>query len=307
MALHPQLDDLLELRHQAHAFGMASNHLVNSSFSGLYSSVFRGSGLDFEEVREYREGDDIRNMEWKVTARTNSPHLKVFREERDRSVVLCVDQGPHMNFGTRGTFKSIQAAHAAALIGWAANAVHDRVGGLSFGDPVAGMRHFRPTKDRRALWRLLKTLSEPTELGAAPTDDSLLIALQQAERGAATGSLIFVLADFNRETQSLETTLGRLGQRHTVVLLPVDDPADRALPDMGRVVFAGADGATAEVDTANPAGRAAYTRLWESHRAALLGMANRLATLAIPLSTDEDVHKTLAKGLQFSARTRVLR
>ncbi|MCB1867359.1 MAG: DUF58 domain-containing protein, partial [Gammaproteobacteria bacterium] len=79
MALYPRLDDLLELRHQARTLGLASHHLVNSSFSGLYASVFRGTGLDFEEVREYHEGDDIRNMDWKVTARTNSPHLKTFR------------------------------------------------------------------------------------------------------------------------------------------------------------------------------------------------------------------------------------
>ena len=115
MSLHPQLDDLLELRHQARALGVAASHLVNSTFTGLYASVFRGTGLDFDEVREYREGDDIRNMDWLVTARTDVPHLKVFREERQRSVILCIDTGPHMSFGTRGTFKSIQAARTAAL------------------------------------------------------------------------------------------------------------------------------------------------------------------------------------------------
>jgi len=120
MTLQPRLDDLLELRHRARTLGLASHHLVNSTFSGLYASVFRGTGLDFEEVREYQEGDDIRNMDWKVTARTNEPHLKVYREERERSVLLCVDHGPHMFFGTRGTFKSIQAARCAALLGWAA-------------------------------------------------------------------------------------------------------------------------------------------------------------------------------------------
>ncbi len=104
MSLHPQLDDLLELRHQARALGIASHHLVNSTFTGLYASVFRGTGLDFDEVREYQEGDDIRNMDWLVTARTDTPHLKIFREERQRSVLLCIDTGPHMSFGTRGTF-----------------------------------------------------------------------------------------------------------------------------------------------------------------------------------------------------------
>jgi uncharacterized protein (DUF58 family) len=130
MSLHPQLDDLLELRHQARALGVAAHHLVNSTFTGLYSSVFRGTGLDFDEVREYQQGDDIRNMDWLVTARTNVPHLKIFREERQRSVILCIDTGPHMSFGTRGTFKSIQAARTAALIGWAASKQHDRVGGV---------------------------------------------------------------------------------------------------------------------------------------------------------------------------------
>ena len=123
----PRLDDLLELRHQAHTLGLASHHLVNSAFSGVYASVFRGQGLNFEEVREYREGDDIRNMDWKVTARTDEPHLKVYREERERSVVLCVDHGPHMHFGTRGTFKYVQATRATALLGWAANGHDDRV------------------------------------------------------------------------------------------------------------------------------------------------------------------------------------
>jgi len=241
MALYPRLDDLLELRHQARTLGLASHHLVNSSFSGLYASVFRGTGLDFEEVREYHEGDDIRNMEWKVTARTNTPHLKTFREERERSVVLCVDQGPHMSFGTRGTFKSIQAARSAALLGWAANSLNDRVGGLLFGDSGSTSHHFRPTKDRRALWRLLKALSGPSEGGEA-VKDPLLNALQRAERGTPTGSLIFVIADMNREVTSLETTLGRLSQRHSLVLVPIDDKADRDLPDLGRALFTDQEG-----------------------------------------------------------------
>ncbi len=191
MALRPALDELLELRHQAHALGIASRHLVGSSFAGVYASVFRGQGLDFEEVREYHEGDDIRSMDWKVTARTNEPHLKLYREERERSVLLCVDQGPRMQFGTRGTFKAVQAARAAALIGWAASRMHDRVGGILYG---AQPQHFRPTKDRRALWRLLKALAE--EPGTSPdVPDALAGALRRADRGAPTGSLVFVIGD----------------------------------------------------------------------------------------------------------------
>ena len=306
MALHPHLDDLLELRHQAHTLGLASHHLVNPSFSGLYASVFRGTGLDFEEVRDYREGDDIRNMEWKVTARTNAPHLKVFREERERSVVLCVDQGPHMAFGTRGTFKSVQAAQAAALLGWAASGLHDRVGGLLFGDATTGPRHFRPTKDRRALWRLLKALTEPSSEGNN-IKDPLHDALQRAEKGTTTGSLIFVIADMNRESASLETTLGRLCQRHTLVLIPVDDPADKNLPQMGKALFTDASGNLIEIDTDDPDGAASYKAEWLTHRRSLQGIANRLGIPFIPISTDTDVHQTLMRGMRQSARTRILR
>lgn len=306
MALYPRLDDLLELRHQAHTLGLASHHLVNSNFSGLYASVFRGTGLDFEEVREYQEGDDVRNMDWKVTARINTPHLKVFREERERSVVLCVDQGPHMNFGTRNTFKSVQAARAAALLGWAANGLHDRVGGLLFGDSQRKIHHFRPTKDRRALWRLLKSLSEKSEHPVRDTDP-LLHALQQVERGTLVGSLIFVIADLNRDVTNLETTLGRLSQRHTVVMIPVDDPADRSLPDMGRTLFSDPFGELIEVDTSDAEARQNYTQNWEQRRAQLRGIANGLGIPVIPVSTGADVQQALMTGMKASARRRVLR
>ncbi|MCP4283861.1 MAG: DUF58 domain-containing protein [Gammaproteobacteria bacterium] len=301
MALYPRLDDLLELRHQARTLGLASHHLVNSSFSGLYASVFRGTGLDFEEVREYHEGDDIRNMEWKVTARTNSPHLKTFREERERSVVLCVDQGPHMSFGTRGTFKSIQAARSAALLGWAANSLNDRVGGLLFGDSANTSHHFRPTKDRRALWRLLKALSRPSEGGEA-VKDPLLNALQRAERGTATGSLIFIIADMNREITTLEATIGRLSQRHSLVLVPIDDIADRELPNIGRALFADHQGNLLEIETGDEAGREAYRKSWEQNRQFLAGVANRLRIPLIPVSTNEDVHQALMRGMRRTRR-----
>jgi uncharacterized protein (DUF58 family) len=305
MSLYPRLDDLLELRHASHTLGLSSRHLVNSSFSGLYASVFRGAGVNFEEVREYREGDDIRNMDWKVTARTNTPHLKVYREERERSVVLCVDNGPHMGFGTRGTFKNIQAARAAALIGWAASRLHDRVGGLAFGNPRAGLQHFRPSRGRQSLWRLLKTLAEPGP-ESARSIDCLAGALQRATSGLPTGSLIFLIADLNREAMSLEQVLGNLIQRHTLVLIPLDDPADWEMPDLGRVTFSGTDGELIDVDTGSDAARHAYHQAWQRRRNALLGIVHRLGIFFLPARTDDDIHKTLMKGLEERARWRTL-
>jgi uncharacterized protein (DUF58 family) len=304
MSLQPRLDDLLELRHQAHTLGLASHHLVNSSFSGLYASVFRGQGLNFEEVREYREGDDIRNMDWKVTARTGEAHLKVFREERERSIMLCVDKGPHMNFGTRKTFKSIQAARAAALLGWAANKLHDRVGGLLFGGDGRDNVYVRPTKDRRALWRLLKAMTENSVEHAESTPELLTDILRQAARGIGTGGLVFVIADFNREHKGLVKGLAQLRQRHSVVLVPVDDPADHDLPDMGDVMFRGPDGELLTVNTTDPAGREAYREAWQQRRNHLIQLANGSGCALIPLDTSADVHSTLMKGLERRLRMR---
>jgi uncharacterized protein (DUF58 family) len=301
--MHPRLDELLELRHQAHTLGLASHHLVNTTFCGLYASVFRGQGLNFEEVREYREGDDIRNMDWKVTARTNEPHLKVYREERERNVVLCVDHGPHMFFGTRGTFKSVQAARAAALIGWAANSVNDRVGGMLFGDADSGLVHFQPTKDRRAVWRLLREMANPVRR-AQHGVDCIDLVLKRADRGTGTGSLIFVIGDFNRDLRGLDKTLGQVCQKHSVVLVPVDDPADREIPGLGRALFRNAEGRMVEIDTDDPEGRRAFTERWEARRANLMMLANRLGVAVIPVQTSVDVHHALMSGLALRARSR---
>lgn len=305
MSLSPRLDDLLELRHQAHTLGVSSHHLVNSTFAGLYASVFRGAGVNFEEVREYREGDDIRYMDWKVTARINEPHLKIFREERERSVMLCVDRGPHMTFGTRGTFKSVQAARAAALIGWAASRLQDRVGGMAFGDPEQGLQHFRPARGRRALWQLLRTLTLPGSVASASID-CLAGALKRAARGLPTGSLIFVIADFNREVRDLESVLGNLRQRSSVVLIPVDDPADREIPAMGQVRFRGTDGRLIDVDTDNSQAREAYREAWEQRRQSLSALANRLHLILMPIHTEQDIHRSLIASLEQRARSRAV-
>ncbi len=305
MSLYPRLDDLLELRHQAHTLGLPSRHLVNSSFAGLYASVFRGAGVNFEEVREYREGDDIRYMDWKVTARTNEPHMKVFREERERSVVLCVDKGPHMSFGTRGTFKSVQAARAAALVGWAASRLNDRVGGLVFGDPIAGLQHFRPSRGRRALWQLLRALTVPGAEQEASID-CLGMALRRATSGIPTGSLVFIIADLNRDPLELEPILGTLIQRNAVALIPVDDPADWEIPAMGIATFTGTDGTLIEIDTDDPQARLDYRQAWLERRALLRAMTYRLAVTLLPVRTDEEIHLSLIHHLEQRARVRAV-
>ncbi|RNE92059.1 DUF58 domain-containing protein [Marichromatium sp. AB31] len=298
-----RLDDLLELRHQARALGLPAHHLVNSPFAGLYASVFRGAGIHFEEVREYRAGDDIRYMDWKVTARTDTPHLKLFREERERAVLLCVERGAHLEFGTRNIFKSVQAARAAALIGWAASRLHDRVGGLVFGTPAPQM--LRPARGRRALWQLLRTLAAPLDPGSPTTP--VIETLRRAAAGLPPGSLLFLIADLDRDRPGFETLLGELRQRHTLVLLALDDPADREIPAMGRVGFVGPDGSRHLLDTDDPGARNAYRAAWEARRARLRANAHRLGLILIPIATDSEIHLALIHGLARHARSRAHR
>jgi len=235
---------------------------VNSTFAGVYASVFRGQGLDFEEVAEYREGDDIRNMDWKVTARTNEPHLKLYREERERSVLLCVDQGPRMQFGTRGAFKAIQAARAAALIGWAANRLNDRVGGILYGGQT---QHFRPTKDRRALWKLLKAMTD--EATIPPEDPNALrprCGVRTAERRRAVSCSWSATLTSTRSRSSVRSAADAAAQggpgadRRPRRARPARD-RPRAVPRPWRRLR--------EVDTDDAAGREAYAKGWRARRA----------------------------------------
>ncbi len=301
MTLTVHIDELLELRHRAHVLGLASHHRVHSVLSGLYTSVFRGQGMDFEETREYQEGDEIRNMDWRVTARTGIPHLKVFREERERAVILCVDTGPHMQFGTRGTFKSIQAARAAALLGWTASGSQDRVGALLFGDPNNRLRFYRPSRARQSFWRMLRALGEVPE--PVPVEgDPMVDALEKLLLVSPTGSLIFVVGDMNRDSGSLHEVLGQLCQKHELVLMPVDDPADREIPQIGRVMFSSRDGQRIEVDTDSEAGQRHFRDLWDGNRKDLEILTRRLGITFIPVPTNEEIHGVLIKGLRRRAR-----
>lgn len=157
--LYPDLNDLVR-------FGDLKVHLmhpscrsVKSKMSGGHRSSFRGQGLEFDSVREYVPGDDIRNIDWRVTARTGSPHLKIFKEERERSVVICVDMNATMRFGTRNTFKSVQAARIAALLGWSAIASQDRVSACFFGDIPEAIQFFGPKRTGKSFCSLLKVLA----------------------------------------------------------------------------------------------------------------------------------------------------
>lgn len=296
--LTPRLDELLELRHLANKLGLVSSQRPHTQLSGLYASVFRGQGMDFDEVREYQPGDEVRHIDWRVTARMRKPYLKIYREERERHVVLCLDIGKHMQFGTRGTFKSIQAAKVAALLGWSAQAHGDRVSGLLFGQER--LQFFRPQRDKRSFVRLLYHLTLPPQESKPNTLEEALIKLNGSTH---RGALVFIITDFNQvPIEILRRSLSQLHQRYEVVLISIEDPADYNLPAVGPVGFIALNGETVIVNTDNSQGRLAYRQAWEEHRHRLEKIVRTLYIDLLSISTHKDVYQSVLEGLQQRAK-----
>ena len=148
--------------------------------------------MEFEEVREYVHGDNVRDIDWRVTARTTKPHLKVFREEKDHNIILCIDKNAYMNFGTRKTFKSVIAAQCCALLGFAGHYNKDKIGGIIFGDIENNFIYHKPSSSRKSLWQILKLLSQPTNNNTSYLIDEILFKIDKICPKSAT---IFIISD----------------------------------------------------------------------------------------------------------------
>ena len=224
-----QLKTLVDLAKPA----MALKHqpgAKRAAQGGDYLSHFKGRGMDFDETRLYQAGDDVRRMDWRVTARTDKPHSKVFREERENPLFLCVDYGPTMAFATRGVFKSVQAAKLAALLAWSALQQGDRIGGQIFADH--GCLELKPRSGKSALLRFLNALVKPEY--TTHDEHNLERALARLQRHARPGSRIVIISDFRGLTTEAENHLSLLARHCDVALLQVYDPLESRLPDKGR-------------------------------------------------------------------------
>lgn len=229
--VEPDLKDLMSLYRPASLLPSWARS-IRAHQSGGYLSALKGRGMEYDESRPYQAGDDIRTLDWRVTARTGKPHTKVFREERERPVYVCCDFSPSMFFATQGVFKSVQAARAAALIAWKAQQSGDRVGGLVFS---AGAHHeMPPERGKPGVIRLLKKLVEggklPTTSPAETGAGSLAKAVARLKRMAKPGSLIFLLSDFREFDETCESDLARLARHNDLTLLFINDPFEAALP-----------------------------------------------------------------------------
>jgi uncharacterized protein (DUF58 family) len=169
--VHVSSDELVQCRLQARELRLDSRRPARSAITGGHASRFRGRGMDYLESRAYQPGDDIRSMDWRVTARTNHAHVKLYQEERERPVVVMIDLGPGMFFATQGVFKSVVAARAAALIGWAAIQNGDRIGAFLFN---GGHHELRPLGGQRGVMRLIRQLVTATDPAAVPENQGIV-------------------------------------------------------------------------------------------------------------------------------------
>lgn len=292
---HITLPDLIALGGPARSLRLRPRRRAAAT-SGALLSRMRGRGMEFDEVRPYQPGDDIRTMEWRITARTGRPHTKLFREERERPVLLTVDLGPAMFFATRGAFKSVVAARAAGLLAWAACLQGDRVGGLLFGsgDPV----EIAPGRGQPGVLHFLRALAaHPAwQPGARAEPAALASTLQRLERVARPGSLIVLASDFRALTEDGRTALRRLGAHSDVMLLFVYDPFERDLPEPG-VYLLTDGGGDRWLDTRVGALRARHRAAFEARVGALRALANDRGMALVSCETREDVLVTLRRAL----------
>lgn len=283
-ALRPSLEELIRLSQPAAGLSLARS-TVRALQSGQYLTAFKGRGMEFDETRPYTQGDDARQLDWKVTARTGKPHTKLFREERERPVFLAVDYRSAMFFATRGMYKSAMAARLAALIAWSARNHGDRIGGQIFSED--GSLELKPEHGHRAVLRLLKSL---VDHGAAPpVQDNPAAALEDAlarlPRHAKPGSLVFVFSDFRQISSGGEAALGRLARHCNGVLVMISDPLEAALP-LGRRRYA--SGGQELVVHADHSTAAAYQARFLARYEQVRGLALRCGLRFVPCSTTDD-------------------
>ncbi|MCF6234887.1 MAG: DUF58 domain-containing protein [Gammaproteobacteria bacterium] len=292
------LKPLIKLSHQARFLSLGTRRKVSSSLSGNYASSFKGRGMDFDETRIYQPGDDIRSMDWRVTARTGKPHTKIFKEERERPVFFVTDLSASMHFATRGSFKSVIAAQATALLAWAAADHGDRVGGVIFTDE----QHIElPPKARQhGVLCLLKTLEK---LDSTTDNDSSAIqtqnltkALNRLRKITHPGSLIFILSDFYHLNEDAERHFSDLSRHNDIVGILIRDPLEMSPPPPN--CYSISNGQNISVfDTSNKNLQEKYRTYFQDKHDSVKRIFRKHRARLIELSTHEDVFETLRRKL----------
>ena len=292
----PTLEQLLELRGPARHLTLQGSTRVGGLLQGAHRSIVRGRGLEFQEVRLYTAGDDVRSIDWRVTARRGRPHTKLFHEERERTVWLLVDLNPTLLFGSRQRFKSAVAVEAAALLAWVATRDSDRVGAVIVGTQEVTVS--APRLREAGVLPLLDRLVElqPRTPGAAP-QAFFKDALRTLTRLARPRSLIFALSDFAAEDSTAQELWSALTSHNDCRLLWITDPLEEQGLPKGRFRVGSTVG-TSLVDGGSIRDR--WQQAWRAAEQQITTTAERLGMSLTRLSTDMDTMDALQSQLRVA-------
>lgn len=296
MSVHRiEIDDLIALRRQAAALDLSSRRRVMTDSAGTHVSGFRGRGMDFEEHRAYQPGDEARTIDWRVTARTGKPHVRLYREERERPVLLAVDLRAPMWFGTRRCFKAVLAARAAALCAWSAAANGDRVGGLSFG--LGRHTETRPAGGPHGSLRLLHSLVSAAPAVAHNASRDFADAIQRLLRMARPGSLVGLFSDFRGLGQTETDLIRRLARRAEMIVGFVQDPLEAELPPPGLYPVADpAGGPMLLLDSGGTSARARWQAAFQTRRSMAWDLARGGGAHWLELNTATPLEDSFARA-----------
>lgn len=286
--VHISLEDLLGSRQHCQKLPLFRGPVRASRQLGQQYTRLRGRGVDFDQVRSYQPGDDIRSIDWRVTARSGKVHTKVFNEERERPVFIMCEQSDRMFFGSQTCMKSVLAADAASLIAWTALAHNDRVGGVVFG---AECHEVRPQRNRRAILRLFSLLKEAnnalqpagTSINEMPSEP-LNLALRHSREVVKPGSILYLLCDHSAIDQLNQTLLINLAVHNDLVLLPVYDILESRLPASKALEFMQAD-ERLTLNTSDTSLQLAYADQFEAQQQAWLRLSRRFSCSLFSLNT----------------------
>lgn len=272
--------DSIELLKKIQVLQIRTNRMVNEVMAGRYSSAFRGQGIDFDEVRQYVPGDDIRAIDWNVTARTGFPHIKRFVEERELTVILLVDVSGSKQFGSVQNFKSDRAAEIAALLAFSAMKSNDKVGLILFSDQIES--HVPPRKGKKHVLRIIHQVL--ASAGQSRGTD-IKGALEHTVRVTRRRAVIFLISDFLSDDFSRALRLAR--RRHDIVAVPVHDPREERLQKSGLIRVRDPEtGKTLVLDTSSHRLREAFSLRAERRRDTLQDIFLSSKIDHLPIWTD---------------------
>ena len=295
---YTNLDDLIRLQFKVADFSLLPTQPVSSVLSGRYGSRLRGRGLNFEELRRYQPGDDIRTIDWKVTARTKEPHVRVYSEERDRAVLLIVDQRINMFFGTRRQFKSVTAAELAAIGAWRAIGVGDRIGAIVFNDTE--MAEFSPVNSQQNVMSILSavvTYNHSLSSAAEQRPEASMFnrVLERACRLAHHDTLVVIISDFFGIDEQTERLTVQLGAHNDVLGLY---PHDRTRWDPGNQKLVVSDGAREmELDFSDTTLREKMINNYLQEQERIHYFLRKISAPLLMISNDEDCADQLRRQL----------